>query len=144
MRISDWSSDVCSSDLKTWTFKLRDGLTFHDGAPVTAEDCVASLRRWGARDGMGQQLMNVTETMTAVDERTFEMKLGVAYGLVLESIGKISSNVPFIMPKRVAENDPFERSEEHTSELQSLMRISYDVFCLKKKKRTTHETLCTI
>src|SRR3546814_17338358 len=97
MRISDWSSDVCSSDLKTWTFKLRDGLTFHDGAPVTAEDCVASLRRWGARDGMGQQLMNVTETMTAVDERTFEMKLGVAYGLVLESIGKISSNVPFIL-----------------------------------------------
>src|SRR3546814_17127159 len=93
MRISDWSSDVCSSDLKTWTFKLRDGLTFHDGAPVTAEDCVASLRRWGARDGMGQQLMNVTETMTAVDERTFEMKLGVAYGLVLESIGKNSPNL---------------------------------------------------
>src|SRR3546814_2226175 len=98
---------------------------------------------------MGQQLMNVTETMTAVDERTFEMKLGVAYGLVLESIGKISSNVPFIMPKRVAETDPFEqikdytgsgpfkfeRSEEHTSELQSLMRISYAVFCLKKKKQ---------
>src|SRR3546814_18676402 len=74
-----------SEDEKTWTVKLRDGLTFHDGAPVTAEDCVASLRRWGARDGMGQQLMNATETMTAVDERTFEMKLGVAYGLVLES-----------------------------------------------------------
>src|SRR3546814_6808776 len=114
MRISDWSSDVCSSDLKTWTFKLRDGLTFHDGAPVTAEDCVASLRRWGARDGMGQQLMNVTETMTAVDERTFEMKLGVAYGLVLESIGKISSNVPFIMPKRVAETYPFEQITDYT------------------------------
>src|SRR3546814_8319995 len=107
-----------SEDEKTWTFKLRDGLTFHDGAPVTAEDCVASLRRWGARDGMGQQLMNVTETMTAVDERTFEMKLGVAYGLVLESIGKIS------------------RSEEHTSELQSLLRISYAVFCCKNKKNT--------
>src|SRR3546814_18110099 len=63
---------------------------------------------------MGQQLMNVTETMTAVDERTFEMKLGVAYGLVLESIGKISSNVPFIMPKRVAETDPFEQIKDYT------------------------------
>src|SRR3546814_14733794 len=58
--------------------------------------------------------MNVTETMTAVDERTFEMKLGVAYGLVLESIGKISSNVPFIMPKRVAETDPFEQIKDYT------------------------------
>jgi len=103
-----------SEDKKTWTFKLRDGLTFHDGQPVTAEDCVASLQRWGARDGMGQQLMGVTESLTAVDETTFEMKLSVAYGLVLESIGKISSNVPFIMPKRVAETDPFEQVKDYT------------------------------
>ena len=38
------------------TFTLRDGLEFHDGQPVTAEDCVASLKRWGARDALGQQL----------------------------------------------------------------------------------------
>src|SRR3546814_17116661 len=78
-----------SDDEKTWSFKLRDGLKFHDGAPVTAEDCVASLKRWGQRDGMGQQLMTVTETLAAVDERSFEMKLRVPSGLVLESIGKI-------------------------------------------------------
>jgi peptide/nickel transport system substrate-binding protein len=103
-----------SDDKTSWTFTLREGLKFHDGAPVTAEDCVASLKRWGARDGMGQQLMGVTEALTAVDERTFEMKLTVPYGLVLESIGKISSNVPFIMPKRVAETDPFEQIKDYT------------------------------
>ena len=103
-----------SDDKKTWTFTLREGLKFHDGAPVKAEDCVASLKRWGARDGMGQQLMNVTDSLEAVDDRTFEMKLSVPYGLVLESIGKISSNVPFMMPKRVAETDPFEQIKDYT------------------------------
>ena len=46
-----------SADKLTWTFTLRDGLEWHDGKPVTAEDCVASIRRWGARDGFGQLLM---------------------------------------------------------------------------------------
>ena len=43
-----------SQDELTWTFVLRDGLKWHDGTPVTAEDCVASLKRWGVRDGMGR------------------------------------------------------------------------------------------
>ena len=103
-----------SDDKKTWTFKLRDGLKFHDGADVTSEDVIASLKRWGARDGMGQQLMGVMEEMTAVDASTFQFKLKEPYGLVLESIGKISSNVPFIMPKRVAETDPFEQITDYT------------------------------
>src|SRR5919106_5276013 len=46
-----------SDDKLTWTFTLREGLKFHDGAPVKAEDAVASLQRWGKRDGMGQKLM---------------------------------------------------------------------------------------
>src|SRR3546814_9675107 len=58
--------------------------------------------------------MTVTETLAAIDERSFEMKLSVPYGLVLESIGKISSNVPFIMPKRVAETDAFEQIKDYT------------------------------
>ena len=103
-----------SDDKKTWTFKLREGLKFHDGADVTSEDVIASLKRWGARDGMGQQLMGAVEEMTAVDASTFQFKLKEPYGLVLESIGKISSNVPFIMPKRVAETDPFEQISDYT------------------------------
>ena len=50
-----------SDDKLTYTFMLRDGLKFHDGAPVTAEDCVASIKRWGARDAMGQKLMQFTK-----------------------------------------------------------------------------------
>jgi len=103
-----------SDDGMTWTFTLRDGLMFHDGAPVTSEDVIASLKRWGARDGMGQQLMGVMGEMTAVDDKTFKFQLKEPYGLVLESIGKISSNVPFIMPKRVAETDPFEQITDYT------------------------------
>ncbi|MEO9962857.1 MAG: ABC transporter substrate-binding protein, partial [Nisaea sp.] len=102
-----------SSDGKVWTFNLRDGLKFHDGAAVTSEDVIASLKRWGARDGMGQKLMEQMEEMVAVSDKTFQFKLKTAYGLVLESIGKISSNVPFIMPARIAATDPFEQIPEH-------------------------------
>ena len=104
--VDTWS---VSDDELTWTFKLRDGLKWHDGAPVTAEDCVASLNRWGKRDGMGQVLMTVVESMSAPDDKTIVIKLSEPYGLMLESIGKISSNVPFMMPKRFAETDAFEQ-----------------------------------
>ena len=46
-----------SPDKLTWTFTLRDGLKWHDGSPVTAEDCVASLKRWSVRDPLGKMLM---------------------------------------------------------------------------------------
>ena len=54
-----------SADKLTWTFTLRDGLEWHDGAPVTAEDCVASIKRWGARDAMGQKLMSFVAELSA-------------------------------------------------------------------------------
>jgi peptide/nickel transport system substrate-binding protein len=92
-----------SDDKLTYTFTLRDGLKWHDGAPVTAEDCVASLQRWGKIDGMGQQLMGFTQSIEAPDAKTIVLKLKEPYGLVLESIGKPSSIVPFMMPKRLAE-----------------------------------------
>ncbi len=95
-----------SDDRLTYTFTLRDGLKWHDGKPVTAEDCVASLKRWGARDGMGQKLMDFTASIEATDEKTITLKLKEPYGLVLESIGKPSSVVPFMMPKRIAETPP--------------------------------------
>src|SRR4029434_2897234 len=95
-----------SPDKLTYTFTLRDGLKWHDGAPVTAEDCVASLQRWGRVDGMGQKLMDFTASIEATDPKTITLKLKEPYGLVLESIGKPSSYVPFMMPKRVAETPP--------------------------------------
>src|SRR5437588_5064513 len=99
-QMADWK---VSDDKLTYTFTLRDGLKWHDGAPVTAEDCVASLQRWGKRDGMGQKLMNFTASIEAPDARTIVLRLKEPYGLVLETIGKPSSVVPFMMPKRIAE-----------------------------------------
>ena len=101
-----------SDDGLTYTFTLREGMTWHDGAPVTAEDCIASIERWGKRDGMGQKLMDFVEAMEASDDLTFTMKLKEPYGLVVDSLGKISSNVPFMMPKRLAETDAFEQVPE--------------------------------
>jgi len=95
-----------SDDKLTYTLTLRDGLKWHDGTPVTAEDCVASLKRWGKADGMGQKLMDFTASLEATDEKTITLKLKEPYSLVLESLGKPSSLVPFMMPKRLAETEP--------------------------------------
>jgi peptide/nickel transport system substrate-binding protein len=95
-----------SADKLTWTFTLRDGLEWHDGQPVTAADCVASIKRWAAKDTMGQKLMSVVADVSAPDAKTIKMVLKEPYGLVLESLGKSSSNVAFMMPKRVADGDP--------------------------------------
>ena len=103
-----------SADKLTWTFTLRDGLEWHDGTPVTAEDCVASIKRWGARDSLGQQLMASVGDMKAINAKTFTIVLKEPFGLVLEALGKPSSNVPFMMPKRVAETDPFKQIEDYT------------------------------
>jgi peptide/nickel transport system substrate-binding protein len=108
-QMADWK---ISDDKLTYTFTLRDGLKWHDGAPVTAEDCVASLKRWGRNDGMGQKLMDFTASLEATDAKTITLKLKEPYGLVLESIGKPSSLVPFMMPKRLAETPPGQQIKE--------------------------------
>ncbi len=95
-----------SADQLTHTFSLRDALLWHDGQPVTAEDCVASIKRWAAKDATGQKLMTFVASIEVVDAKTFVIKLKEPTGLVLLGLGKPSSNVPFMMPKRVAETDP--------------------------------------
>src|SRR6201997_1681511 len=99
-QMADWK---VSDDKLTYTFTLRDGLKWHDGSPVTAEDCAASLKRWGKNDNMGQKLMDFTASIEAPDAKSIVLKLKEPYGLVLESIAKMSSYVPFMMPKRLAE-----------------------------------------
>ncbi len=102
-QMADWK---VSDDKLTYTFTLRDGLKWHDGAAVTAEDCVASLKRWGKVDSMGQKLMDFTASLEATDAKTITLTLKEPYGLVLESIAKMSSYVPFMMPKRLAQTPP--------------------------------------
>jgi peptide/nickel transport system substrate-binding protein len=102
-----------SEDRLTWTFKLRDGLKWHDGQDVTAEDCVASLKRWAKRDGVGQQLFDVVEDLSAPDPKTIVMKLKTPHNYMLETLGQLSSFVPFMLPKRVAETDPYKPIQEY-------------------------------
>ncbi len=91
-----------SSDGLTWSFHLRPGLAFHDGSKVTASDVIASLQRWAKRDGSGQILMSKTAALEAVDDSTIRLVLRERFGMVLDTLGKPSSQPPFIMPARVA------------------------------------------
>jgi peptide/nickel transport system substrate-binding protein len=103
-----------SEDKKTFTMTLRDGLVWHDGKPVTAEDCIASIKRWGARDSLGQKLMTFVASMSAPDAKTIVINLKEPTGLMAFGLGKPSSNVPFMMPKRVAETDPNQQISDFT------------------------------
>ncbi|OGA18900.1 MAG: peptide ABC transporter substrate-binding protein [Betaproteobacteria bacterium RIFCSPLOWO2_02_FULL_66_14] len=109
--VESWTE---SPDHRLWTFKLRKGLEFHDGKPVTGEDVVASLARWGKRDAMGSALMTFVERMDSPTPDSFRIFLREACGFVLEALGKPSSNVPFIMPKRVADTDAFKQIDDYT------------------------------
>ena len=99
-------------DGKTWTLTLRDGLVFHDGEPVLARDCVASIRRWGARDAMGQALMRRTDQLSAPNDRTIRFRLDRPFPLLPNALGKASANLCVIMPERLAGTDPFKQVTE--------------------------------
>src|SRR5688572_31795542 len=103
-----------SKDKLTYTFTLRDGLKFHDGQPVRSRDCIASIERWAKRDALGQKLAEATESWTAVDDKTFRLKLKSAFPLTLDALAKPSSNVPFIMPERIAKTDAFKNIDDPT------------------------------
>ena len=91
---------------RRWTLKLREGLKFHDGAPVRAADAVASIRRWAARDALGQALMAQTDALEAADDRTIVFRLKKPFPLLPDALGKPSTPVCFIMPERIAKSDP--------------------------------------
>jgi peptide/nickel transport system substrate-binding protein len=103
---------VVSADGMKYTFTLRDGLRWHDGKAVLSEDCVESLRRWGKKDRLGQLLMAHTGKIAAVDSRTFILQLAERFGLVFEALGKTGSNVPFMMPARIAATPPEDQIKE--------------------------------
>ena len=101
-----------SEDQLTYSFTLRDGLKWHDGAPVTAADCIASIARWGKRDPLGQKLAEATDKMSTVDDKTFTIALKAPFALTIEGLAKLSSNTPFMMPERLAKTDAFTQVTE--------------------------------
>src|SRR3546814_1677889 len=112
MRISDWSSDVCSSDLLSSAF-------FVEGWPMNAEERAALHARVAAHSNL--RLQQRTHDMREVYRRTHTLLVPSQWE---EAWGRVATEAQFSG-----------RSEEHTSELQSLMRISYAVLCLKKQTR---------
>ena len=97
-----------SADGMRWTFKLRPGLTFHDGTPVTAEDVALSLQRWGKRVTSGQALLARTASLTATDPRTIELVLNRPFGPVLEALAS-PVLAPFVMRAADARTDAFQQ-----------------------------------
>jgi peptide/nickel transport system substrate-binding protein len=98
-----------SQDQLTYTMELRDGLKWTDGTAVTAKDCVASLRRWMARDGAGQLIQQRMASLDAKNEKTIELKMKERWGLVLDSMAKTSTPVCFMMREKEALTDPMQK-----------------------------------
>jgi peptide/nickel transport system substrate-binding protein len=97
---------------RTWALTLRDGLLFHDGTKVLARDCVASIRRWGARDAFGQALLQRTDDLSAPDDRTIVFRLSKPFPMLPDALGKYPVNMCAIMPERLAATDPFKQITE--------------------------------
>jgi peptide/nickel transport system substrate-binding protein len=113
-----------SPDAMRYTFTLRDGLKWHDGQPIVSEDCVESLKRWGKKDRFGQLLMVHTAKIVPVDRKTFTLELAEPFGPVLEALGKPSSNVPFMMPARIAATRRMSRSARSSAPGRSSSRVA--------------------
>ena len=95
-----------------WVLTLRDGLLWHDGERVLARDCVASIARWSVRDGIGSMLRARTEAMSAIDDRTFVIRLKRPFSHLPYAMGKISTPMCAMMPERLAKTDPFKAVPE--------------------------------
>src|SRR3954466_14112743 len=100
--VQDWK---VSADGLTYSFTLRDGLKWHDGQPVTAADCVASLRRWGTRSALGRRIFAITASLEPTDVKTFVLTLKEPFPLLIDGLAKLSSNTPFMLPKRLPPTD---------------------------------------
>lgn len=100
-------AETVSGDELSWTFRLRDGLFFHDREPVRAADAVASIDRWAARDPIGQMIKAAERALTVVDDRTFRWDLKRPFRKLLLALGKVAPPCCFVMPERIARTDPF-------------------------------------
>ena len=106
-------SEEVSSDGLNWTFKLRSGLKFQDGTPVTSKDVVASLVRWSARDPMGLMLRAIQVELAPVDELTWKWSLKQPFPKMLLALAKNNAPCSFVMPERIAKTDPFTQITEY-------------------------------
>ncbi|MDB5412890.1 MAG: extracellular solute-binding protein family 5 [Rubritepida sp.] len=100
------------NDNKTWTITLREGLKWHDGERVRAQDCVVSLQRWMKRNSMGQRIESILEEIVALDDKRFRLRLSKPFPLMLQAFGSPVNPVCFMMPERIARTDAFTQVRE--------------------------------
>ena len=97
---------VIEDDHRLWTLTLRDGLRFHDGAPVLSRDVAASIRRWGAADPAGRAMMAAVAEMTAPSDQVVRLRMRQPYRQLPDVLGKIAPSMACIMPERLASTPP--------------------------------------
>jgi peptide/nickel transport system substrate-binding protein len=102
---------VTENDGRDTTFTLRPGLKFHDGEPVRAADCVASIKRWAARDVFAQVMWQRVDAVEALDDRRLRVRLKQRFPGLLLALGQTQFPC-FIMPERIAATDPFQQTRE--------------------------------
>ncbi|WP_439578980.1 ABC transporter substrate-binding protein [Elioraea sp.] len=100
-----------SADGLNYTFRLRPGLLFHDGAPVTSRDAVASIRRWANADPTARLMMRVLASIEPVADDTFRIVLREPFPPLIENMAKPSGAVLFVLPERIAQTP-------HTAQLR--------------------------
>jgi peptide/nickel transport system substrate-binding protein len=103
-----------SDDGRTYIIKLRDGLKFHNGEPVRAQDCAPSLIRWARREAIGQTIWRYVDECVAQDDRTIRIKLKRPIAVFMEAIARGGASVAFMMPEHVAKTDPFKQISDYT------------------------------
>ena len=96
------AGQTTSSDGTQWELTLRDGLKFHDGSPVLAKDCVATIKRWGQRDPMGTALMARADEVSAPSDKVIRIRLKKPFPLLTYALAQVYCA---IMPERLAQTD---------------------------------------
>ncbi|GAA0579415.1 ABC transporter substrate-binding protein [Craurococcus roseus] len=111
-QMAEWART--EEDGRAVTIALRTGLKFHDGEPVRAADCVASIRRWMKRNPTGQKLESVVDSLEALDDRSFRFRLKRPFPMLIKGLASPTNPVCFVMPERVARTDPFQQIRDAT------------------------------
>ena len=100
-----------SEDGLTHTVTLRQGVKFHNGEDLTSADVIASIERWGAISGLGEGLLEVTESMTPVDDHTIEFAMTTQYGAFQTVLARQNQGCS-IFPKSIVDTYGTEQLEE--------------------------------
>src|SRR5579864_288918 len=100
---------VVDNDGRQWDLTLRDGLAFHDGTPVLARDCIATIQRFAKRDPFGGAMMARTDEISVVSDKVIRFRLKKPFALLPNALAQVYCA---IMPERLAKTDALQQVAE--------------------------------